>query len=124
MSNQSQPPNNPNSENPNWMDEIQDLADEVLGSPENGSACDQVHPVIARWYDETLEKEPPEARSSIWQAIACLATEIMMDAEQDDTLKPLFESIDEDALGMWIEDILMLGRAMEISLNNGELDDL
>jgi hypothetical protein len=118
---------NPNPEDPKWLEEIQDLANEVLGSAENGSACEQVHPIIARWYDETLmkmEEEPLEDRSAVWQAVSCLATEIMMDAEFDESLEPLFETIDEDMLGMWIEQILLIGRAMEASLRDGDLDDL
>ena len=117
----------PQPEDPKWMEEIQELAEEVLGAPENGSACEQVHPIIANWYDEKLEKmgdEPIEDRSSVWQAVSCLATEIMLDAESDESLEPLFTTVDEDILGMWVEYILMVGRAMEASLRDGELDDL
>ncbi len=125
---QHQPPPNPsNSEDPQWLDDIQDLANQVLGSPDNGSACDQVHPVIARWYDgiqAQMEDEPLEDRPSVWQAVSCLATEIMRDAEADDSLAVLFDVVDEDMLGMWVEYILLVGRAMETSLNNGDLDDL
>lgn len=121
------PSDNPNSEDPKWMDEIQELANKMLGVPENGSACEQVHPLIARWYDDTLMKmdeEPLEDRPAVWQAVSCLATEIMLDAEFDESLEPLFEMIDEDMLGMWIEQILLIGRAMEASLRDGDLDDL
>lgn len=127
MNNPHQLPHNSQPEDPKWMDEIQELAEEVLGSPENGSACEQVHPIIAQWYDTHLEKmadEPLEDRSSVWQAVSCLATEIMLDAESDESLEPLFSTVDEDVLGMWVEYILMVGRSMEASLRNGELDDL
>lgn len=124
MSDQSNPNENSQPEDPRWLDDIQEFANQVLGDMDDGSACEQVHPVIARWYEDTLEKEPPDARSSVWQAISCLATEIIMDAELDESLQPLFQSIDEDTLGMWVVDILSLGRALEISLQNGELDDL
>lgn len=125
MNNQHNLP--PQPEDPKWMDEIQDLAEEILGSPDNGSACEQVHPIIARWYDGQLEKmddEPLEDRSAVWQAVSCLATEILLDAESDESLEPLFTSVDEDTLGMWVEYILMVGRSMEASLRDGDLDDL
>lgn len=124
MSDKLHPQDSNQPEDPKWLHDIQELADQILGAQENGSACEQVHPIIAEWYEQTLQKEPPEARPSVWQAISCLATEVMLDAEDDDTLSGLFENVDEDALGMWIEDILMLGRAMEIALRKGELDDL
>lgn len=123
----SSPEDANNSEEPKWMEDIQDLANEVLGAPENGSACDQVHPVIAEWYDHALDKMETEAvedRPAVWQAVSCLATELMLEAEVDETLAPMFDAVDEDMLGMWIEHILMVGRAMEASLQNGELDDL
>jgi hypothetical protein len=114
-------------QNPQWMDDIQELADQILGSPENGSACEQVHPIIAKWYDDTLDKmdeAPLEERPAVWQAVSCLATEIMLDAETDDSLSAVFETVDEDMLGMWIEHILMIGREMESSLRDGDLDDI
>ena len=117
-------PKSPEENQPDWMDDIQDHADRVLGELDSGTAYDQVHPVIASWYDDELEKEPPESRPAVWQAVACLATEIMMDAENDDSLAPLLESADDEAVAMWIEHILLVGRAMEISLRNGDLDDL
>jgi hypothetical protein len=125
MDNQQASPGN--TPDPEWLDEIQDLANEVLGAPDNGSACDQVHPIIAQWYEDTLtrmEEEAIEDRPAVWQAVSCLATELMVEAEMDETLQPLFETVDEDMLGMWIEHILMIGRAMEASLRDGNLDDL
>ncbi|MEO0562094.1 MAG: hypothetical protein AAF125_08270 [Chloroflexota bacterium] len=127
MSNIPTPPDeNPQEQpqTPKWMDELQDHADHVLGDLDMESACDQVHPIIASWYDDELEREPPDSRPAVWQAVACLATEIIMDAEQDDVLGPLVAELDEDAISMWVEHILVVGRAMQISLDNGELDDL
>ncbi|MEM6529323.1 MAG: hypothetical protein AAF653_13580 [Chloroflexota bacterium] len=125
MNEQHNPQDDPQT--PRWMDELQDMAERILGESDSGSACDQVHPIIAKWYDDTLERmddEPVEDRSAVWQAVSCLATEIMMDAEADDSLRPMFDSVDEDMLGMWVEYILMMGRAMEASLRDGDLDDL
>ncbi len=118
------PPDDNQPESPNWMDDIQDFADQVLGDMDDAAACDQVHPVIAQWYDNELENEPPESRPAVWQAIACLATEILIDVDNDEALQPLLDAVDEDTLAMWVEHILMVGRAMEISLQNGDLDDL
>jgi hypothetical protein len=131
MSSQHIPPNSHNDnqpqQDPKWLEEIQHLADEILGASDNGSACDQVHPIVARWYDEMLEHMEDEAvedRPSVWQAVSCLATEIMLDAEMDEGLAPLLETVDEDMLGMWIEHILMVGRSLEADLRDGKLDDL
>jgi len=124
MSNPPNPSDESQPDNPHWMDDLQEFADKMLGDLEDASACDQVHPIIANWYDNELEKEPPQSRPAVWQALACLSTEILMDAENDEALAPLLDVVDEDALAMWVEHILMVGRAMEISLNNGELDDL
>jgi hypothetical protein len=130
MSQHQSPPNQPNNEDPHWLEDIQELANKLLGSLEDGSACDQVHPVIARWYDSIqaemaeMEDESLEDRPSVWQAVSCLATEIMHDAEADESLAAMFDVVDEDMIGMWVEYILMVGRAMETSLHNGDLDDL
>lgn len=105
---------------PEWLDEFRELADRELGA---GSACEQVHPIVQRWYERLLEQEPPPARDSVLQAIACLSSEIMADAPAD-----LFENgsgkLDDDQLAGWVEYILMVGRAFELALQNGELDDL
>lgn len=124
MSDTNPSPQNDPQEDPKWLDELQDLANRVLGADENGSACEQVHPIIAEWYDKTLEQDPPQSRPAVWQAMSCLATEILIDAEADEVLAPLLDAVDEDHLAMWIETILLIGRSMEQSLNNGDLDDI
>lgn len=113
--------NDRNDQNePEWLDEFRELADRELGS---GSSCEQVHPIVQRWYERLLEQEPPPARDSVLQAIACLSSEILADAPPD-----LFEKdtdkVDDDQLAGWVEYILMVGRAFELALHNGELDDL
>ncbi len=105
---------------PEWLDEFRELADRELGA---GSSCEQVHPVVQRWYHDLLEAEPPPSRDSVLQAMACLSSEILAEAPpaffDDESGK-----IDEDQLAGWVEYILMVGRAFEIALNNGALDDL
>lgn len=121
------PPSNPedaNADDPQWMRDLQDMAERKLGELGEYSSCEQVHPVIARWYDQELAKDPPPARDAIWQAISCLASEMVLDAEGDDELKPLTKSIDEDLLYEWVEHILTVGRALQIAIDKGELDDL
>lgn len=105
---------------PDWLDEFQDLANRELA---DGSSCDQVHPVIERWYRNLMENEPPTSRDSVLQAMACLSTEILYDSPED-VLESVLEHIDEEALVGWIEYVLMVGRAFEASLHKGELDDL
>jgi hypothetical protein len=39
-------------------------------------------------------------------------------------LEEVLKHVDEDALAGWIENVLMIGRAFEIALRSGELDDL
>jgi hypothetical protein len=36
----------------------------------------------------------------------------------------LLERVDEDEVALWIEQILLVGRAFEIALRRGDLDDL
>jgi hypothetical protein len=36
----------------------------------------------------------------------------------------LLEYVDEDELAAWVEHVLLVGRAFEISLRKGDLDDL
>ena len=62
---------------PDWLDEFEDLANRELGE---GSSCEQVHPIVERWYHEAMQPEPPASRDSVLQAMACLATEILYDA--------------------------------------------
>lgn len=108
------------SDDPEWLDEFRELADRELGA---GSSCEQVHPIVQRWYQHLLESEPPASRDSVLQAMACLSSEILADAPPE-----LFQSapgqVDEDQLAGWVEYILTVGRAFEISLQNGDLDDL
>jgi hypothetical protein len=109
-----------NPKDPDWLNEFEELANRELKA---GSSCEQVHPVVERWYHQILEVEPPASRDSVLQAMACLSTEIMHDAP-DEISSALLEVLDEDALAGFIEYVLMVGRAFEISLQKGELDDL
>lgn len=104
----------------NWLDEFQELANDQL---DDGSSCEQVHPIIERWFTKLMEGEPPESRDSVAQAMACLATEVMYNTPED-FLEALMENVDEDDLVLWIEHLLLVGRAFEIALRKGELDDL
>lgn len=105
---------------PEWLDEFRDLADRELGS---GSSCEQVHPIVRRWYERLLEQEPPPARDSVLQAIACLSSEIMADSPPE-LFNDVADKVDDDQLAGWVEYILMVGRAFELALQRGELDDL
>ena len=98
-----------------------DLA--LLGDLGDEGSCEQVHPVVAEWYDKLMESEPPPSRDSILQAMACLSTEVASQIP-DDVFDKLVELMDEDELVGWIEYVLMVGRAFEISLRKGEFDDL
>jgi hypothetical protein len=105
---------------PNWLDEFEDMANDQLGE---GSACEQVHPIIEKWYTDLLDGEPPMSRDSVMQAMACLSTEIMIDSPED-LMNAVLEHVTEDEVAAFIEYVLMVGRAFEISLRSGELDDL
>jgi hypothetical protein len=105
---------------PDWLDDFEELANRELA---DGSSCEQVHPVVERWYRRLMEQEPPPSRDSVLQAMACLSTEILYDAP-DDVLEEVLKHLDEDTLAGWIEYILMVGRAFEIALKSGDLDDL
>jgi len=111
-------PRHPNE--PEWLDEFRELANREL--PE-GSSCEQVHPIVERWYRQMLEREPPAGSDSIDQAMACLATEILNEAP-DELIDALAEHIDEDLIADWVVFTLMVGRAFEASLRDGGLDDL
>jgi hypothetical protein len=104
---------------PEWLQQIEDLANEQLGT---GSSCEQVHPIIARWFDQLVESEPPESRDSVVQAISCLATEILYSSP--DNVLEVLDQADEDDVALWIEQIVLIGRAFEIALRKGDLDDL
>lgn len=105
---------------PAWLSEFEELANRELGS---GSACEQVHPHVAEWYDRAHNAGPLESRDSIQQAMACLSTEVL-NAIPDDFFEDLMEIVDEDTLAAWIEYVLFIGRAFEKSLSSGEFDDL
>jgi hypothetical protein len=105
---------------PDWLDEFRDLANRELGS---GSSCEQVHPIIERWYRGLADREPPASRDSVLQAMACLSTEILYDAPGE-LREEVLKHVDEDTLAGWIEYMLMIGRAFETALRSGDLDDL
>ena len=105
---------------PKWLDQFEELANRELAQ---GSSCEQVHPVIAEWFYNLMEGEPPISRDSVEQAMSCLATEVMGSTPHH-MLDSLLQAMDEDELALWIEQILLVGRAMEMALNNGDLDDL
>jgi hypothetical protein len=110
----------PSSNDPEWLRRIEELANAELGS---GSSCEQVHPIITRWFEKLMDSDPPDSRDSVIQATACLATEVLFSSPEH-LMNPLLENADEDDVAMWIEQILLVGRAFEIALRNGDLDDL
>lgn len=110
-----QPPNDPK-----WLDEFEELANRQL---EDGSSCEQVHPIVENWFHKLMDGEPPHSRPSIMQAMACLSTEVLH-STPDELIQSLMEVMDEDHLAVWIEHVLMIGRAFEIALRTGDLDDL
>ena len=110
----------PSSGDPEWLKRIEEFANAQLGT---GSSCEQVHPIVARWFEKLMDNDPPESRDSVVQAISCLATEVMFNSP-DNLIDPLLEHVDEDEVALWIEQILLVGRAFEIALRSGDLDDL
>jgi len=117
VSNQSPHPQN---DSPDWLNAYEDLANNQLG---NGSSCQQIHPIIENWFTQLMDGDPPESRDSVMQAISCLATEVLYSSPEN-LVEPLLKQVGEDELGIWIEQILLIGRAFEIALRKGELDDL
>ena len=107
-------------EDPNWLDEFEDLANQQL---DYGSSCEQVHPIVERWFQKLMENDPPESRASVEQAMSCLSTEVL-NGLPDDVIEPLLDHMTEDDLATWVQHILLIGRAFESALHNGELDDL
>lgn len=108
-----------NTQKPEWLDEFENLANDKLDS---GSSCHQVHPIIENWY-ATLA-EPPKSRDSVIQAMSCLSTELLTDMP-DDIFEALFDNdLDYEVVIAWVQDILMVGRAFQDALANGNLDDL
>ncbi|MCA9902325.1 MAG: hypothetical protein KC547_00595 [Anaerolineae bacterium] len=110
-------------DDPEWLEEFQELANRALSELDDSASCEQVHPIIASWYEKLMQGEPPDSRDSILQAMACLSSEIMNQVP-DDAFEDLMEFVSEDELAGWIEYILMVGRAFEIALRNGQFDDL
>jgi hypothetical protein len=108
------------SGDPRWLDEFEDLANQEL---EEGSSCEQVHPIVEKWFTRLMDGEPPESRPSIMQAMACLSTEVLNNLP-DEMVDGLLDYMEEDDLALWVEHILLIGRAFEISLRSGDLDDL
>lgn len=106
----------------NWLDEFEELAEEVLGEQET-SPCHQVHPLVSDWYEETLVDEGLDLRPSVMQALACLVTEIMADMPES-IFNILSENIEEEEVAIWLHEVLLVGRAFERALNTGRLDDL
>jgi hypothetical protein len=112
-------PSSPQDE-PHWLDEFEELANQEL---DDGSSCDQVHPVVERWFNKLMQDDPPESRPSVAQAMACLSTEVLYNSP-DELVENLLRHMEEDDLAIWVEHILLVGRAFEIALQKGELDDL
>jgi hypothetical protein len=110
-------------DDPEWLDEFQELANRELSELDEGASCEQVHPVVARWYEDLMQSEPPESRDSIAQAMACLSTELINQIP-DEAFDELMEIMGEDELAAWVEYVLMIGRAFESSLRRGDFDDL
>jgi hypothetical protein len=110
----------PSDDEPDWLDPFEQLANDELAQ---GSSCDQVHPIVERWFRALMDGDPPADRESVAQATACLATEVLYSAP-DNLLPLLQEQISADDLAVWVEQILLVGRAFEIALRSGELDDL
>jgi hypothetical protein len=105
---------------PDWLEEFEELANERLN---HGSSCDQVHPIVERWFDQLLDREPPILRDSIWQALSCLSSEVMVNSPAD-IIEPVLETLHEDDAAEWVETILLIGMAFQRGMDRGELDDL
>lgn len=110
-----------NPPRPDWLDEFEDLANAQLG---NGSSCAQVHPIVEAWYNDLMEEDLPPSRDSIMQAVACLSTEIITNMPDRLLAAMNIDDSNQEDFVLWVQEILMIGRAFEIGLNTGELDDL
>jgi hypothetical protein len=106
---------------PSWLEEFEDLANQVLPS---GSSCHQVHPIVADWYRALFDKAPPTSRDSVAQAMSCLSTEILNDVPSN--VQEVFDmaTLESTTMLEWIRGVLMIGRAFQLALDSGELDDL
>ncbi|NJL93564.1 MAG: hypothetical protein HC915_07455 [Anaerolineae bacterium] len=111
-----------NNHDLDWLEDLDRLAEEIL-SQQTTSACDQIHPIIQKWYLDTLDGDPPYARPSEMQALACLTTEIMSDMPEA-LFEVMSKHLDEDEVALWVHEILTLGRAFEQAVRKGDLDDL
>ena len=107
-------------DSPHWLRPIEDLANEQLG---DGSACEQVHPIVARWFEQLMQGDPPLSRDAVQQAVSCLATEVYYSTPEE-VAEALESTLDEEDVILWVEQILLIGRAFECALRQGELDDL
>mgnify|MGYP001474793891 CR=1 FL=1 len=107
---------------PDLWEPFNDMADDELPK---GSSCEQIHPIIERFFKRLMDGQPPESRDSVVQAISCLATEVFL-SSPDHLVEPLLETVSEDDICLWIEQILLVGRAFEIALQQGDedLDDI
>lgn len=104
-----------------WLEEFEELANLKLTE---GSACTQIHPIVERWLDNLLEGDPPESRDAVWQAMSCLTTEIFLRLTPQSIVDVLEEHFEEDEISTWLESIVLIGRAFQIALDRGDLDDL
>ncbi len=107
-------------DSPDWLRSIEDLANEQLG---DGSACEQVHPIVVRWFEKLMQGEPPLSRDAVQQAVSCLATEVYYSTPVE-VAEALENTLEEEDVILWVEQILLIGRAFEGALRRGELDDL
>ncbi|MBZ0307528.1 MAG: hypothetical protein K8I82_15790 [Anaerolineae bacterium] len=105
---------------PKWLEEFEQLANEQLGQ---GSSCEQIHPIVERWFSKLMSGDPPASRDSVAQALTCLSTEILYNFPPE-LLESINQHFTQDDMALWIEQILLIGRAFEIALHNGDLDDL
>ncbi|GAB4575438.1 MAG: hypothetical protein Kow0077_26910 [Anaerolineae bacterium] len=114
-------PNNKNTKKLEWLDEFEELANLQLTE---GTACTQVHPIVERWLESLLAGDPPESRDSVWQAMSCLTTEVLYKLTPETILDALENQVDEEEVAMWLESVLLVGRAFQMALDRGDLDDL
>jgi hypothetical protein len=109
-----------NSSQPDWLDEFEELANARL---DQGSSCNQIHPIIAAWYKEVMAGEPPLSRNSVWQALHCLTTELLNNVPPF-LSDMLAEHNTEEEFAEWVTEVILVGRAFQMALDSGRLDDL